>query len=214
MRVAFEQPSDRYWGWGKASAVKFALEQVDLLVVVDFDVTFMDITLPIEDMLLRWGFRSDQQLVMAAEDPDISNNKWTVMEDGEERTHLNLNIGFMALRNHHKTHSSLERFINCVDTVPDCEQYRWGTIFPDQTAWNRFVLPMFTAEEVVKAPCDEANGYETEWGDNSGCHGIHVHHAWIPKHRLFELVKSRLLQESFKQTFSWFSLQTAKSLHS
>ena len=136
------------------------------------------------------------------------------MEDGEEKTHLNLHIGFMVLRNHHKTPRGLNMFINCVDVIPDCEQYRWGTIFPDQTAWNRFLLPIFLAEEVLKAPCSEANGYEAEWGGNSGCHGTHVHHAWILKHRLFELVKIHLLQESYKQTFSWFSLQIAEALPS
>lgn len=200
MRFAFEEPRDRFWGFGKAAAIKQAIKHVDLLVVVDFDVSFMDPTVPLEDMMLRWGFNSAHHLVMAAEDPDRPINKWTIIENGNESTHLNLNIGFMALRNHPKVLESLDVWSNCVDVIPDCEQFRGGA-FPDQTAWNRFALPMFAADEVTRVPCNEANGYDPEWADNFGCEGIHVHHVWYPKHRLFELVKSRLLQESFKQTF-------------
>ena len=126
MRVAFEKPTDRMWGFGKGLAIKHALTHVDLLVVVDFDVAFMDLTIPLEDMLSRWGFISDSQLVLAVEDPDIPANRWTDMENGEEKTHLNLNLGFLVLRNHPKVHESLDAFFNCVDDIPDCEQFRWG----------------------------------------------------------------------------------------
>lgn len=213
LRVAFEPPNDRMWGYGKAIAIKHALQLVDILVVVDFDVAFMDLSTPLEDLLLRWGFKSEQ-LVLAAEDPQTPMNTWTAMEDGEEKTHLNLNIGFLILRNHPKVIKSLDTFAKCVDDVPECEAYRSGGSFPDQTAWNKFVLPIFTADEVIRAPCDEANGYRADWGENFGCQGTFVHHAWLEKYRLFEFVRDRLMHEAFKHTFSYmFSFQAAEFIH-
>ena len=62
-------------GYAKAQAIKEALQQVQLLVVCDFDVAIMDATQPIESILAGWGF-THTQLVMAAEDPDRLSNKW------------------------------------------------------------------------------------------------------------------------------------------
>lgn len=202
MRAVFQPPTDRVWGYGKAKAMKIALHHVDILVTVDFDVAFVELTMPMEDLLLRWGFASAEHLVLAAEEPKTEINEFISLEDGVEKSQLNLNVGFMVLRNHSKVLESLDVFETCVESIPECAAYQGGSNFPHQTAWNKFVLPMFSDDEVVRVPCGEANGHRPEWGENFGCEGTHVHHAGLQKLRLYEMVRDRLLHESFKHTFA------------
>ena len=74
MRAVFIPPEDRMWGYGKAAAIKEALQKVELLIVQDFDVAIMDPSRPIESILAGWGF-TPAHLVLAARDPDRSYNR-------------------------------------------------------------------------------------------------------------------------------------------
>ena len=208
MRVVFSRPEDKMWGYGKALAIKAALQEVQLLVVCDFDVAVADFHVPLEGILAGWGFTS-AHLVLAPEDPDRPYNQWSREEDGAAAVHTNLNIGFMVLRNHEKVMDSLELFDKCVDIVPGCGELRWGEIFPDQTAWNKFILPTFLPSEVLKAPCNESNGYNHAFGNNDGCEGLLVSHAWTAKPQLGEMVRARILHRLYASAFS--PLQSALS---
>ena len=204
-RAVFPQPTDRMWGYGKALAIKAALQEVELLIVCDYDVAFMDWYIPIETILAGWGFTS-AHLVMAAEDPDRDKNKWVTRVNGTAVRQTYLNIGFMVLRNHEKVSDSLDLFNKCVDIVPGCEQHRWDGYVPDQAAWNKFILPTFLQSEVVRAPCNECNGYNSSFGpNNDDCEGLVISHAWGAKAQLGEVVRARLMQRIYRHSF--FRLQ-------
>ena len=203
MRAVIARPEDRMWGYAKAQAIKEALQQVQLLVVCDFDVAIMDATQPIESILAGWGF-THTQLVMAAEDPDRLSNKWQSNETGTPTLKLNLNIGFMALRNHEKVLDSLELFSKCIDLIPGCDRHRWEGDFPDQSAWNIFILPTFLPQEILRAPCNEANGYSGSFKlGNDHCEGLIVTHAWNAKNQLASVIRTRLLRQTYKGAFSF-----------
>ena len=199
LRAVFPPPDDRMWGWSKADIIRQALQDFELLVICDFDVTVVDSSRPIETALSDWGFLPSH-LLLAAEEPDRPYNKWTSSTaGGVDIEHANLNIGFMVLRNHQKVLDSLQLFSTCLETIPGCEHYRYGkTSNPDQAAWNIFILPTFLPSEVLRAPCSEANGYAEAWGRNDGCEGSVIHHAWQAKQHMADFIKARLMQQVYR----------------
>ena len=202
IRVVFPRPEDRMWGFGKALGMTAALQNVELLIVCDFDVAVMDFYVPIETILARWGFQPNH-LVLAAEDPDRAKNKWESKPNGTAVLQTYLNIGFMVLRNHEKVFDSLELWNRCVDLVPGCEQHRWGGYVPDQAAWNKFILPTFLPSEVLRAPCNESNGYNSSYGpNNDDCEGLIISHAWGAKAQLGGVVRARILRRMYRSGFS------------
>ena len=202
LRAIFSPPDDRMWGFGKALAIREALQEVKLLIVFDYDVAIMDFKVPVESILAGWGFNSSH-LVLAAEEPDREKNKWKRVENGVAVEHTNLNIGFMVLRSCEKVLDSLELFSKCPDIVPGCEEHRRDGYVPDQTAWNKYVLPTFLDSEVVRSPCNDSNGYKSSYGpNNDDCEGNVISHAWGQKAALAEVVRGRMMRRVYKETFS------------
>ena len=203
-RSVVKPATDRLWGYAKGLAIKQALQEVELLIVADFDTAIADHNRPIEDVLAGWGFNASH-LLLAPEDPDKPYNRYEQVIDGVSVERVNLNIGFMALRRHERVAASLDAFSTCVDLIPECEQYRWltNTTFSDQTAWNRFILPMFSPSEVVRAPCNEGGGNPEHWGNlgNDGCNGTMVHHAWGAKEALADMVRQRVITHVFRHSY-------------
>ena len=193
---------DRFYGWHKPALWAKLLTEFSVVVAIDFDVIFQDLTLSLESMLSRWGFTA-HTLVMQPYDPEQDFN-YVTKPDGERV--LSVNIGFSVLRSSRKVIDLLHQWSRCTIDIKACKQYKG--LHLDQDTWSMYFKPKLTDLEFVAgeacscikeckytgsfhsvqltfcllaAPCNEANGHTQSEGlehFNDGCNGTLVAHHW------------------------------------
>lgn len=174
------QASDRAPFWTKIPALASTLgpSKCDITVSIDADATFMNLNLPFEWLLNRWGITKDTSIAMAL-DPNAPFNN----DAAHNRT--NLNAGFVIAQNLPRTHDILRAWASCPDDelrYPNCS--RWKRPWPaEQAAFSEYIRYEFNKEDDVREiACGEANGYPQS---GTVCQGTFVRHHWLGK----ELVK-------------------------
>jgi hypothetical protein len=168
---------DRIAMWTKISALADTLGEDDchITLSIDTDATFMDLGLPFEWLLNRWGVTPKTSLTMPR-DPDVVPRNIDAA-----RGNINLNCGFVIAQNLPRTQEILKAWASCPDDearYPNCS--RWKKAWPaEQAAFSEYIRYEFDEPEDIRViDCDEANGFpdsETE------CTGIFVRHHWTQK---------------------------------
>ena len=176
--------------WLKAHNLGPYLENCDTVVVLDLDAVFTELSVSLEDKLVEWNF-TDRALVLQALDPD-SADRVNYIELADGRQQLNGNTGFMVLRGRNaKVQSLVKYWADCPEAVPGCEEHR-NSLFSDQAAWNVYVRPQLTDDELILLPCDEANGHDGAIAPAYGCSGKFVSHFWNAKGYVSEYIWKKL----------------------
>lgn len=180
---------DRAVFWTKIPALADTLEECDITVSIDADASFMNLNLPFEWLLNRWGTTRKTALTMAR-DPDQPQNY-----DSKHR--LNLNCGFVVAQSLPRTQQILKEWASCPDDqdkYPDCD--RWKNPWPaEQAAFGEYIHYNYS-DEIQEVGCSDANGFpEAE----QQCEGIFVRHHWSRKD---------LVQEMLKDTFMSVAVPT------
>lgn len=189
-RIHGPADSPHHGAWLKAHNLSPLLLQCDMVVLLDFDVLFSNLSVTIEQKLADWNF-SERTLVLQALDPDMPEN---YMEHTDGKKLLNGNTGFMVLRGRNKKVQRLVKYWSeCPEKVPGCEVHK-DSLFKDQAAWNAFVRPQLEPEEIILLPCSEANGHSGTSMDSHGCTGGFVSHFWNAKEILGGLIQNKLLK--------------------
>jgi len=157
-------------------------------------------------LLEHWGFGCEESehspLILQAEDPP--GNPWNWWEFNKTHRVLNVNTGFMALRNHARTQWLWQRFQEeCAHNYT-----QWQTVwYWDQGFWNGYVRPLMAPWEHIALKCDQANGFRwlTSHDRGYGCAGQHVTHAW-------GFGKMDIAQEMFRRLLMRWSGQLEANL--
>lgn len=186
-----DESHEKHGVWTKVKHLPAILQRYDLIIFLDFDAYIVNISLPITALLDQWNFRSTS-LILQAFDPDGPDNYVT---DATGARVLNLNTGFMVLRNHPKTILLLQQWYACTETIPECQQYT----SKNQPAWNIWFRPqLIKDEELVAIPCGDANGGVVDGrficGDHS-CIGKYISHLWTEKEEAKRILTSWLLRD-------------------
>jgi hypothetical protein len=162
--------------WTKISALADTLGEEDchITLSIDADATFMDLSLPFEWLLNRWGVTPGTSLTMPR-DPDEPQNL------DAARGNINLNCGFVIAQNLPRTQEILKAWASCPDDeirFPNCS--RWKSAWPaEQAAFGEYIRYEFDEpEDIREIECDEANGFP---GSDGGCTGVFVRHHWTDK---------------------------------
>ena len=167
--------------WAKAGNIAPVLKDFDLVVYMDFDVYINNMTVPFEQLFDVWGFTNDHDLLMAL-DPDKPYNH---VQLANGTCILNLNAGFMVIRNTPEMMSLMKEWYTRKDSGHD-----------DQRAFNIYIRSKVPVDKLLVLPCKEANGGDPAWNkEDPTCNGIHIRHAWLDKGYVETHIRNHLLED-------------------
>ncbi|ORZ30968.1 hypothetical protein BCR44DRAFT_38876 [Catenaria anguillulae PL171] len=179
-RVGLTQGHTPQGGWGKPKVVYDALMRgYDVVVMFDSDAYVQMPEVGVEEMMARWGMtRANASLLLALDPPYQSRAN-------ENAT----NTGFWIVRNTPVAKRVMRELAACPESI-ECR--KWWTTWPaEQAAFTKLVrTKMKEGEELIVAPCDEANG----WWEFGACQGRVVTHAWSGKHLVTANMIERMVE--------------------
>lgn len=161
--------------------------QHEWIVVMDFDVVFMDYIHSLEDKIREWSGNSNPQILWP---DDPARNPVNYLNTSNGKRILNGNSGFQIWKNTAENMKIVKEWLSCPKSY--CSEF--STIsFHEQSAFNKYFRLNLSDGVYQSIPCDQANGFpdffENDWVGwdqrNEGCFGRFVSHFWCEsKHRV------------------------------
>jgi len=190
-------------------------DETDFLVVLDFDVMVSDFDQDIRCLLEQWGYSCEEDaggktpLFLQAQDPHFNPFQWNEWPNGTRV--LNVNTGFMVIRNSPRTRDLWGQYI----ATCTANQTNWGNIwFWDQGYWNKDIRWRMKEHEMVVLPCEQANGFR--WVVNHepgwGCGGRYITHGWMfgKQHVAYEMLRRLMVVWTSRVNDLWQHKEVAK----
>jgi hypothetical protein len=161
--------------WAKPRGFKDRLKQGDcrFVLLIDADAAFVNLELPIEWLLNRWGVTSATALSIP-KDPENNEPNY------DSRGRVVNNSGFVIGQNLPVTHDIAQAWIDCPENEikwPGCDRYRFRD-FCEQSAFGEYTRYDFP-DDILELECNDVNGYP---GSGRPCNGVFVRHHWDQKH--------------------------------
>lgn len=174
-----QKPSDRYVSWAKVPAIIEHLKECKIVLNVEADAIFKELTLPMEWQMNYWNFTKDTKVAIPADPAADFNLDW--------KGNVNLNTGFILAQNTPRTLEIWESWKSCVDDYdrfPDCQKFAddWPA---EQGAYSSIIRYEYNdPDDLLVIPCEEANGYPEADFDCKGT--LNYQHFWIKKDLLLK----------------------------
>lgn len=182
------------------------LDECDITVSIDADVSFMNLNRSFEWLLNRWGKKRKTAFTMAR-DPDQPQNY-----DSKHR--LNLNCRFVVAQSLPRSQQILKEWASCPDDpdkYPDCDRWK-NPWLAEQATFGEYIHYNYS-NEIQGVECGVANGFpEAE----KNCEGTFVRYHWSRKDLVQEMLKDTFMsvvvptfqRHCSRKRTSWWYLET------
>jgi hypothetical protein len=147
---------------------------------MDSDTIIMNLHLPFEWLLNRWGVQHNTSFTMAKDPANEPQNF-------DSKGRINDNTGFMIIQDLPASHEIIEKVEQCPEDperYPGCDKFKmeWPH---EQGAFSEHIRYEYPGS-INELNCTEANGYPGSGRED--CEGVFIRHFWDRKFGLKDTV--------------------------